>query len=82
MEITLDDVIAEGNKVAARARNSATHTGELWGIPPSGKRMNTSIIFILEIADGKIVGEWDEFDSGRVLKQLGAVALPQLAAAT
>jgi len=68
---TIEDLIAEGDKVVARVTMTGTHTGNFWGIPPTGKRVNLTAIYIVRIADGKIVEHWGEEDGLAVLKQLG-----------
>src|SRR6185369_18091642 len=51
----IDDLIAEGDKVAARITMSGTHTGSFMGIPPTGKRISFTGMYIARIDDGKIV---------------------------
>jgi len=68
---TIEDLIAEGDKVVARVTMAGTHTGNFWGIPPTGKRVNLTAIYIVRILDGKIVEHWGEEDGMAVLKQLG-----------
>ena len=76
LQYTVEDVIAEGDKGVVRWTCVSTHTGELWGIAPTGKRLTTSGIDIFRIEDGKIV-EWEGlWDSGAYLSQLGAI--PQM----
>jgi steroid delta-isomerase-like uncharacterized protein len=68
---TIEDLIAEGDKVVARVTMTGTHTGGFWGIPPTGRRVNLTAIYIVRIADGKIVEHWGEEDGMKVLKELG-----------
>ena len=68
---TIEDLIAEGDKVVARVRMTGTHTGDFWGVPPTGRRVNLTAIYIVRIADGKIVEHWGEEDGMKVFKQLG-----------
>ena len=70
---TVDDLIAEGDKVLARITGYGTHTGELLGIPPTGKQIMATGIAIWRIADGKIVEHWSEVDTLGLLQQLGVV---------
>jgi len=67
----IEDLIAEGDKVVARVTMTGTHTGNFWGIPPSGKRVNLTGIYIVRIAGGKIVEHWGEENGMTVIKQLG-----------
>ena len=68
---SIEDLIAEGDKVVARVTMTGTHTGDFYGIPPTGRRVNLTAIYIIRIADGKIVEHWGEEDGVTVLKQLG-----------
>ncbi len=76
LRTTVDDLVAEGDKVAIRWTIAGTHNGELMGIPPSGKRINCSGITIQRIADGKIVEGWTNFDALGMLQQIGAIPSP------
>jgi len=67
----IEDLIAEGDKVAARVTMTGTHTGDFWGIPPTGRRVNLTAIYIVRIKDGKIVEHWGEENGMTVIKQLG-----------
>jgi steroid delta-isomerase-like uncharacterized protein len=73
MEMVLDDLIAEGDRVVDRITVRGTHTGEFMGIPPSGKRFEMEEIHIARIVDGKIVERWAQFDMFGLLQQLGAI---------
>ena len=73
---TIEDVISEGDKVITRATYRATHTGDLMGIPPTGKQVNVSAMIIDQIADGKIVETWRMFDQMGMMQQLGVIPTP------
>ena len=68
---TIEDLIAEGDKVVARVTMTGTHTGNFWGIPPTGRRVSLTGIYIVRIKDGKIVEHWGEENGMIVIKQLG-----------
>jgi predicted ester cyclase len=72
-KVTVDDIIAEGDKVVARATGQGTHLGEYMGIPPTGKRIKVSWIAIYRIADGKLAEHWQQIDELGLRQQLGAV---------
>jgi steroid delta-isomerase-like uncharacterized protein len=74
-QTVIDDLVAEGDKVAARITMSGTNTGTFMGIPPPGKRISFTGIYIARIANGKIVEHWGEEDSVSLLQQLGALSL-------
>ena len=57
-KFTIADLIAEGDRVAARTIDELTHTGEFEGIAPNGKRFTLEIFEIVRIADGKIAERW------------------------
>ena len=54
----IDDMVAEGDKVAARVTEHATHKGEFQGIPATGKRVSSSGMHIHTIVDGKFKETW------------------------
>ncbi len=69
----IEDVIAEGDRVALRLTASATQTGEFMGLPPSGRRYSIGEIHIFRIRDGMVVEHWHQFDQLGMLRQLGAL---------
>ena len=71
----IDDLIAEGDKVVARITMTGTHTGDFWGIPATGKRVEFTGIYIVRIAEGKIVEHWGEEDGVSLLQQLGVLKM-------
>ena len=74
INITIDDVIAEGDKVVTRYTIRGTHQGETEEFgPPTGRQMELEGITIHRIEDGKIVEEWERYDNLSVLQQLGLV---------
>ncbi len=70
---TVDEIIAEGNTVAARWTVSGTHRGEFQGIVATGKRIGLSGTTVHHMADGKIVETWLTVDNLELLQQLGAI---------
>jgi predicted ester cyclase len=69
----VEDMIAEGEKVMTRLSAYGTHTGELFGIPPSDKQVSMTAIAIHRIENGKIVEHWSEVDNLGLMQQLGVV---------
>ncbi len=69
---TIEDLIAEGDKIAARLTYRGTHRGTLFGIAPTGKQVTYTGIAIFSISDGKIVNGWVSGDTLGLLQQLGA----------
>ena len=69
---TIEDMVAEEDKVAVRWSWRGTHKGEFMGIAPTGKQVTMTGITILRIEGGKIVEEWGEADNLGFMQQLGA----------
>jgi predicted ester cyclase len=72
----IDEVIAEGDRVGMLFRITGTHTGNLFGIPPTGKKVNVLETAILRIAGGRVTEGWFMADEAGLLKQLG-VGMPR-----
>jgi steroid delta-isomerase-like uncharacterized protein len=75
--LVVEDLIAEGNKVASRSTTRGTHQGDFMGIPPTGKQISVTGIGIDRIEDGKFVESWGNFDALGLLQQLGVI--PEMA---
>jgi len=73
VQITIKDLIAEGDKVVARLYATATNTGPFAGQPPTGKKVEIHSIRIYRIADNKIVETWAMQDRLGLMEQLGLV---------
>jgi predicted ester cyclase len=76
-KITIEDSIAEGDRVAIRFKLSGTQTGTFLGIAPTGKTIHISATGIFRIVDGKASDNWVNIDALGLLQQLGAVPVPQ-----
>lgn len=75
LHFTIEDMIAEGDRVVERVIARGTHEGDLYGIAATGKRVEAMGILIHRIASGKIVEMWEILDTIGLLEQLG-IALP------
>jgi predicted ester cyclase len=73
---TIEDLVAEGDKVTARFTMSATHRDELWGIVPTGKQLTITVMEIYHILEGKIEEQWVILDALGMMQQLGAILEP------
>jgi steroid delta-isomerase-like uncharacterized protein len=73
---TLEEMIGEGDTVAARFTMRGTHAGEFFGIPASGNRVSVQAMNFYYLADGRIVGERGQPDLLGVMQQIGAVPAP------
>ncbi len=74
--VTVEDMIAEGDKVVTRYTGQGTQRGEFMGIPATGKRVTTTVIDIFRIADGKVAEAWVEADNLGLMQQLGMIPTP------
>ena len=70
---TVEDMIAEEDKVVSRITCKGTHNGEFMGIAPTGKKMNINGIIITRWVDGKEVEAWEVIDMLGMMQQLGAI---------
>ena len=71
---TIEDIIAEKDKVCIRLKGQATHKGEYRGVAPTGKKVTWEATTIFRIVNGKIAEMWGFSDEVNFLKQLGAIA--------
>ena len=76
LTFTVEDQIAEGDKVVTRYSARGTHQSEFMGSAPTGKQVSTTGIVISRIAGGKIAEEWLEWDVLGLMQQLGAIPEP------
>jgi steroid delta-isomerase-like uncharacterized protein len=72
LRVTIDDMVAEGDKVAVRRSYTGTHQGHLFGVPPTGKAVRFVGFGIFRLADGRIAEHWELFDRFAIMQQLGA----------
>jgi steroid delta-isomerase-like uncharacterized protein len=79
VRITIDDQIAEGDKVVTSWTARGTHRGALMGIPPTGKKAEVSGILIDRFSGGKIAETLGRWDTLGLLRQIGAVPEPEMA---
>lgn len=70
---TVEDVIAEGDKVVVRWTNAGTHTGEFAGMPPTGRPFTIGGIDIYRVRDGLLCEHWHQLDQLSMLGQLGLI---------
>ena len=76
IQITVDDLLSEGNKVAGRWTARGTNTGALMGMPPTGKQITVTGTSILTFVGGKVVAHHTNWDTLGMLQQLGVVPKP------
>ena len=73
LHLSIEDLIAEGDRVVFRITVHGTQQGTLMGIAPTGKQVSVSAIDIARIVEGKIVEHWGQMDTFGLLQQLGAL---------
>ncbi len=76
LHLTIDDLLAEGDRVVFRITFTGTQQGHFMGMAPTGRGVTFSAIDITRLAGGKIVEHWGQMDVFGLLQQLGAVPTP------
>jgi steroid delta-isomerase-like uncharacterized protein len=71
LNITIEQVIGEGDFVSIRSRVEGTHLGKYRGIPPTGRRIAQSQLHLFHVRDGQINETWQEIDGLGIMQQLG-----------
>ena len=77
LRLTVQDIAAEGDTVAARVAFRGTHRGEFQGIPPTGKEVAFSSMEFNRMVDGKVEEHWVELDLFGLMQQLGVIPNPE-----
>ena len=73
LTLTIDGLIAEGDKVTKRWTARCTHTGEYLGIPATGNKLEVTGISIYRVANGKLAECWHHVDALTMMQQLGVI---------
>jgi steroid delta-isomerase-like uncharacterized protein len=73
---TVEDMVAEGDRVATRKTFHGTHEDEFMGMPPSGRAVSMGLIDIVRVSDGRVVEHWAMGDSLGLMQQLGVIPQP------
>jgi len=71
IHLTVEDLIAEGDKVVGRTTVTGTHRGEFMGLAPTGKTVTYNEIFIFRFVNGRVAETWGVVDVYSQMKQLG-----------
>ncbi len=79
--VTLEDEVAEGDKVVTRGVFAGTHTGEFMGIPATGRKVTIKYLDIWRLENGKAKENWVQMDLLGLMQQLGVIPAPGQAAA-
>jgi steroid delta-isomerase-like uncharacterized protein len=73
IHLTVEDLLAEGDKVVGRTTVTGTHQGEFMGVPPTGKSVTYNEMFMFRIVAGRVVETWGVVDVYAQMKQIGVV---------
>ncbi len=79
LQVTIEEMIAEGDKVVSRNSVTGTHQGAYMGVPPTGKSVTYNEVFIVRFAGGRIAETWGIVDVFSQMQQLGVIAAPKSA---
>ena len=74
--VDVNDIVAEGDRVAVRHTHYLTHGGEFAGLPPTGKQAVVEGIELYRVRDGRIAEMWHHDDMLGLMQQLGAIPVP------
>ena len=80
-QVTLEDIVAEGNLVSTRGYFTGTHLGDFQGIPATGKTFKVNYTDLWRGENGKLVENWVQLDMLGLLQQLGVLPAPDQAIA-
>jgi predicted ester cyclase len=70
LHVSVDEVIAEGDRVFVRSTITGTHDGEFKGIAPTGRNVAAECAEVFRVADGKLVGYWCLMNVASLVRQL------------
>jgi len=79
IHVTLEQVVAEGDRVATHGYFTGTHKGDFNGIPPTGKSIKVAYVDLWRLENGKAAENWVQMDMMGLVQQLGVAPAPQAA---
>ena len=74
---SIEDIIAEGDKVWVRLSYTGTHKGEFMGLSSTGKKIRSKAVDIYRIVNGKLAEYWNVTDNVNIFKQVGAIEVTE-----
>jgi len=77
LRVVVEDMIAEGDKVATRYALEGTHKAELFGATPTGRQLSIKSMTVERVSEGKIIEHWRVTDELGMMRQLGAIGTPE-----
>lgn len=72
LDITLEELVAEGDKVCARSMMRGTHRGTIFGLAPTGRKVAVAGMTMVRLVEGRLVESWVKNDVTGLMAQLGA----------
>lgn len=78
LHVTIEDEVAEGDRVFMRSTWHGTHQGRLMGVDATGRHVEFSSMDEIRIADGKLKEHWGVTDTASLMQQLGVAAIPAI----
>ncbi|UCG24904.1 MAG: ester cyclase, partial [Chloroflexota bacterium] len=78
-QLSIDEQVAEGDRIGAHWTMTGTHEGEFYGIPPTGKQVKHSGATFYRLANGRIAEVWFLADMMGLMQQLGVIPTPETA---
>ena len=73
LHVTVEDQVAEGDKVVTRKTFHGTHTGDFFGVPATGRIVSFQVIDMLRLQDGRVTDHWNVVDQMGLMHQLGVI---------
>jgi predicted ester cyclase len=77
LHVSIDDLLTDGDRFASRTTVTGTHTGDLMGLPPTGRRISVEAVDIGRLQDGLARERWGGLNMYSMLTQLGVIPAPQ-----
>ena len=77
LRVTIEDVLTDGDRFASRTTVTGTHTGDLMGMPATGKRISVEAVDIGRVHDGQAAERWGGLNMYALMTQLGVIPAPQ-----
>ena len=77
LQISIQEIMAEEDKVMVRVLLEGTHSGSGLGVPPSGRRIRVAGIVVIRVSKGQFVEGWNSWDQLGLLRQIGALPVTE-----
>ena len=77
LQVTIDELLVDGDRFASRTTVTGTHTGDLMGMPATGRHISVEAVDIGRIENGRATERWGGLNMYSMLTQLGVIPAPQ-----